>query len=36
MKGVLVAFEGIDGAGKYTQLLKVKEWLKSELNHVVS
>ena len=36
MKGVLVAFEGIDGAGKYTQLLKVMGWIESELGRIVS
>ncbi len=29
MPGLLIAFEGIDGAGKFTQLSKTKAWLNS-------
>jgi|SRR3989338_2840522 len=27
-KGLLISFEGIDGAGKRTQVIKTKEWLE--------
>lgn len=36
MKGLLIAFEGIDGAGKFTQLSKTKEWLESLGSSVAS
>src|SRR5213592_1099089 len=35
-RGLLVAFEGVDGAGKTTQRKLFKTWLKSEGYQVVS
>lgn len=35
-KGLLIAFEGIDGAGKFTQLQKTKEWLEDSWGFIVN